>query len=110
MLLRILGPLVVLLTSVVFASGIALVLGPRSARHPLLFVHKASFVLWFGVMTIHVLGHLVDTARLAPLDWARRARQDVAGATARQWAIAASLAAGAVLGVVMVGPANHYLR
>jgi hypothetical protein len=32
----------------------------------------------------------------------------VAGAGARQWALAASLVVGVVLGVVMLGPAAHY--
>ena len=107
-LLRLLGPVVVILTVGVLASGVALVLAPHSLRHTLLFIHKASFVLWFGAMTIHVLGHLVETARLAPKDWLHRTRQDVAGATARLWALAASLVAGVILGVVMLGPAAHY--
>ena len=107
-LLRLLGPVVVILTVVLLASGVALVVGPHSLRHTLLLMHKASFVLWFGAMTIHVVGHLVETARLAPKDWAHRTRHDVAGATARQWALAASLVAGVVLGVVMLGPAAHY--
>jgi hypothetical protein len=109
-LLRILGPVVVLLTIAVLATGIGLIAGPHSLRHSLRFAHKASFILWFGAMTIHVLGHLIDTARLAPLDWARRTRHDVAGASARQWAPAASLVIGAVLGIWMLGPAAHYHR
>jgi hypothetical protein len=108
MVLRLLGPILVLVTVVLFASGIGLVLAPHSLRHTLKFAHTASFILWFGAMTIHVLGHLVETARLAPLDWARRTRRDVTGAGARQWALASSLVAGAVLGIVMLGPASHY--
>jgi hypothetical protein len=108
LLLRLLGPVVVILTLVLLASGIALILAPHSLRHSLLFVHKASFILWFGAMTLHVLGHLLDTARLAPRDWARRTRRDVAGATARQWALAASLVLGAGLGVLMLAPTSHY--
>lgn len=65
-LLRLLGPFVVVLTFVVLASGIALLLVPPSQRRSLLFLHKASFVLWFGAMAIHVVGHFVDTAKLAP--------------------------------------------
>ncbi len=107
-LLRLLGPVVVILTVVLLASGVALIVGPHSLRHTLLFIHKASFVLWFGAMTIHVLGHLVETARLAPKDWVHRTRRDVAGAGARLWALAASLVAGVILGVVMLGPAAHY--
>src|SRR5262249_8334696 len=98
----------VILTVTLFASGIGLVLAPHSLRHFLLFAHKASFVLWFGAMTIHVLGHLLDTARLAPLGWARRTRRAVAGATARPSAVAPSLVVGAVLGILMLGPTAHY--
>ena len=39
-----------------------------TARANLYVVHRASFILWFGAMSVHVLGHLVDTARLAPRD------------------------------------------
>jgi hypothetical protein len=109
LLLRILGPAVVLLTVALLASGVALVFGPHSRRHLLLQVHKASFVLWFGAMTIHVLGHVLETARLAPLDWMRRTRGEVSGATARQWVLAGSLAAGAVLGFLSVGAAHTYV-
>jgi hypothetical protein len=103
MILRLLGPVVVVLTVIVFASGIALIFVSHSLRSGLLTVHKASFVLWFGAMTIHVLGHLADTARLAPLDWVRRTRRDVAHAGARTWAITVSIIAGVLLGVVTWG-------
>jgi hypothetical protein len=107
-LLRVLGPVVTILTVVLLASGIGLVVGPYSLRHSMLFLHKASFLLWFGAMTIHVLGHLLETARLAPLDWARRTRRDVVGASFRQWALATSIVVGTVLGVLLLGPAAHY--
>jgi hypothetical protein len=100
LLLRLLGPVVVLLTVVMVGSGIALLLVPHSARSSMLFVHKASFVLWFGAMTLHVLGHLVDTARLAPSDFVARTRQQVSGAGMRLWLQAAALVAGAILGIV----------
>jgi hypothetical protein len=109
LLLRVLGPAVIVLTATVLASGVALVFGPHAWRHRMLVVHKASFVLWFGAMTIHVLGHVVETARVAPLDWLRRTRSDVSGATARQWAVAASLAAGAILGAVSISAAHRYV-
>jgi hypothetical protein len=81
LLLRLLGPAVALLTVILFASGIALLVGPRSSRQTLLFLHKASFILWFAAMTIHVLAHVVETARLAPRDWLRRTRHDVGRAS-----------------------------
>ena len=92
-LLRLLGPVVVLLTVPLFASGIALLLVPHSLRQETMFVHKASFVLWFGAMAIHVLGHLLETSRLAPADLVARTRSQVRGAGARLWAQAACLVA-----------------
>ena len=54
-------------------------------------------------MTLHVLGHLLDTARVAPRDWLRRTRRNVTGAGLRQWTIAASLVAGLLLGLLVLG-------
>jgi len=107
--LRLLGPVVVVLTLIVFVSGIALLYGPFAWRSSMLLAHKASFVLWLGAMGLHVLGHLVDTARLAPRDWLRHTRRQVDGAGARQWTIAASVAFGLVLAVVVVPRVGPWL-
>jgi len=108
-LLRLLGPFVVLLTVVLFASGVGLLLVSRSWLPLLLKVHKASFILWFGAMTIHVLGHLGEVFRLAPRDWLRRTRREVTGAGPRQWLITASLVAGVLLGVLFLGRVGPWL-
>ena len=108
-LLRLLGPVVVILTAVLLASGVALLLASPAWSQPLLFVHKASFVLWFLAMTVHVLGHLAEVARLAPRDWLRRARRDVRGAGSRQWLIAGSLVAGVLLGLAMLSRVGPWL-
>ena len=109
LLLRLLGPFVVILTAVVIASGIALLLLPASASSLMLLIHKASFVLWFGAMAIHVLGHLVDTARLAPADFVRGTRRQVRGAGARLWLVAACLVVGVVLGMAMLPTIGSWL-
>lgn len=106
---RLLGPLVVVSTVVVFGTGIALLVAPSGARRDLLFLHKASFVGWFAVMAVHVLGHLADTARLAPRDWYHRTRRDVRGAGARQWVLVASLVIGLLLGLLLVGRSGPWL-
>jgi hypothetical protein len=108
-LLRLLGPFVVLLTFAVLATGIALLLVGPSLRGQMLTLHKASFILWIIAMTVHVLGHLADTARLAPRDWMRRTRRQVTGASARQWTIAASLVAGVLLGLLFLGRVAPWL-
>ena len=102
LLLRLLGPVVVVLTVLVFASGIVLLLVPHSLRDSMFFVHKASFVLWFGAMALHVLGHVIETSRLAPADLVARTRRQVRGAGARLWTQAACLVVGVVLAIALV--------
>lgn len=108
-LLRLLGPFVVVCTLVVLASGVALLVVVPGLRQQMLFLHKASFVLWFGAMAVHVLGHLLDTARLAPRDWLRRTRKHVSGASLRQWTIVTSVALGVPLGVLLIGRVGPWL-
>jgi hypothetical protein len=102
-LLRMLGPFVVLLTFAVLATGIALLFVGPSLRSQALFLHKASFLLWVAAMTVHVLGHVLETARVAPRDWMHRTRRTVTGAGLRQWTIAASLVVGLLLGLLVLG-------
>ncbi|HET8990090.1 MAG TPA: hypothetical protein VFN59_03200 [Acidimicrobiales bacterium] len=103
-LLRLLGPVLVVLTVALFATGVALVVGaPVSLRPALLQWHRLVFVAWFAVAAIHVLGHLGDTLTLAPRDWVRRTRRQVRGASARQWVLALSLAVG-LLAALWVTP------
>jgi hypothetical protein len=109
LILRALGPFVVILTLTVMTSGIALLLAPFSWRSTFSLIHKASFVLWFGAMALHVVGHLIDTARLAPRDWLRQTRHQVDGAGARQWAVATSIALGLILAVVVVPKVGPWL-
>jgi len=70
------------------------VVGPGNG--PWLFLHKASFILWFGVMTIHVLNYAPRLPRLL-LAHTRHGNDaaGVAGASARWLALVISLAAGA---------------
>ena len=108
-LLRLLGPVVAVLTLVLLFSGVGLLLVSRSWLPLLLKVHKASFVLWFAAMTIHVLGHLGEVFRVAPRDWLRRTRREVTGAGTRQWLIAASLVVGVMLGLLLLPQVGHWL-
>jgi hypothetical protein len=60
--LRVLGPLVVIDTLVVFVSGVVLLLAGPSSRESLLPVHKVSFIVWLVLVSLHVLGHLPELA------------------------------------------------
>ena len=59
-----LAPGVVLTTLALFGTGVALLIaGPPS--NTLIFAHKLSFIAWVALMTLHVLGHLLELPRLA---------------------------------------------
>ena len=104
MILRLLGPVVVVLSLAVVLTGVGLlVIAPASMHSQLLFLHKATFVLWFGAMAIHILGHLLETARLLPADIAPKTRRLVPGAGLRQLLVIASLVVGVVLAMI-IGP------
>ena len=106
--LRLLGPGVVALTVILFGSGVALMLAGPGWHRSLLTVHKASFILWFAAMTVHVLGHLPETVKLGVPDWVPT-RGRVRGAGTRRAVLLASLAVGVVGGVVMLGRVGPYL-
>ena len=108
-LLRLLGPVVVVLTIILFATGIALiVVAPHSLRPQLLQWHRLSFIAWFAVMAVHVLAHLGETVSIAPRDWFRRTRRQVDGASARVWTLSASLAVGLVGALWLTPYAAHW--
>jgi hypothetical protein len=108
-LLRLLGPVVVLSTAALFASGVALaVLGPEGGA--VLGLHKASFAVWLAAMAAHVLAHLLRVPTLASADWRRG--DPLPGSSLRRWLLAGSLVVGLVLAVATVhlaGPWHHYV-
>ena len=67
LLLRILGPVLLLSTVVVLLSGVGLMF-TDTYHHQFEIVHKASFVLWFGVTAIHVLAYVWRLPRLMLAD------------------------------------------
>lgn len=101
--LRVLGPVVIVSTLVLFGTGLALLAVPRDDADLLLTTHQASFIVWFGAMTLHVLGHL----RGAVLDSARELR-GVSGDPAsrrrliRLSLIALTLVAGVAVATVLL--------
>ena len=108
--LRVLGPFVVVVTVVLFASGILLLLGPGAWHGRLMQLHQVSFVMWFLFMTVHVLGHLKDVARVSTKDWARRTRRVVGGSGSRQFLITLSLIIGVVLGFLTIPHVGPWLQ
>jgi hypothetical protein len=98
LVMRLLGPVLVLLTVVLFASGIELWLFGFRFGEQWATWHKASFVLWFLVIIVHVVAYGRRTGALALAD----SRARLPGAPARRSLVIASLVLGAALLIAMM--------
>ncbi len=101
------APVLVASTLTLFGTGVALVaFGPPGGA--MIGLHKASFFVWFGAMSIHVLAHARRAARDAIADWTR---PRLGGASLRAGLLVGALALGAVVAVLtlpLVGPWAHW--
>jgi hypothetical protein len=108
--LRLLAPGVVLTTLALFGTGVALlVAGPPS--HTLVFAHKLSFIAWVALMTLHVLGHVLEVPALALPDWRRGGPREarLAGAGARTMALGVAILGGGALALLTYSTARPWL-
>ncbi len=108
--MRLLAPGVVATTLALFATGVWLMVeGPRNDM--VVFLHKASFIAWVVLMTVHVLGHLLEVPRLAMPDWRRAGGRDaaLAGSGMRVSLLIASLLAGLVFALVTLSLAAPWV-
>jgi hypothetical protein len=110
-LLRLLGPFVLATSLGVLGTGVVLAFtGPRAG--PWLFLHKATFVLWFGVMAVHVLAYAWRLPGLIGPDLRvvagpGRTRLVLAGRPARWLLLAASIIGGLIIAALtlhLAGP------
>ena len=77
------GPVVVITTVLVFASGVALIV--FHIHHGLVVgIHKASFVIWLGAMSLHVLAHIQRVWALTSRHEARSVRPEPDGHAPRR--------------------------
>jgi hypothetical protein len=101
-LLRVLGPLVILTSVAVLGTGVLLAVAGPGQGHWLL-LHKASFVLWFGVLAIHVLAYAWRVPRiLLGTTEPGQPRVIVPGGAIRWLAVAASLAGGLLIALLTI--------
>jgi hypothetical protein len=126
LLLRLIGPVIMVLTACVFGSGIMLaVTGPGDG--PWLTVHRISFIAWAFFITIHVLAHVWRLPRLLAAEargaampqgdtdehaaagrHARRAVEVLGGRGTRLALLTASLLAGLVIALLTVHLAGNW--
>ena len=128
-LLRVIGPVIMLLTACVFGSGIMLAVtgpsyGPPSAW---LVIHRISFFAWIFFIVIHVLAYVPRLSRLLAAEargasvpdggtgghaaaggHARRVMKVLGGPGTRLALLTASLAAGLVIALLTVHLAGKW--
>ena len=122
-LLRVLGPVILLLTACVFGSGVMLAIVGPAGEGRWLTVHRLTFILWFGAMVIHVLAYVPRLPRLLYAEargivlpgegdpgygHGRRALTALGGRGARLGLLAASLIAGLVIALLTVHLAGQW--
>lgn len=105
--LRILGPVVLLSSLAVLGTGIGLIFTGPVHREPLLTLHQAAFIVWIAATGVHVLGHIVQAGKST---WHELRDPGSTPLTRRRrWrtlAVAGALLAGVALATTLT-PAAH---
>lgn len=101
--LRLLGPLVIVSSLAVLGTGLGL-LAVRPGENALLTLHKASFIVWVVLMTVHVLGHLGEVVRVS---W-RELREQSRRQRLRLAAVVLSLAIGVAAATLVLPSASSW--
>lgn len=120
LLLRLLGPLVVVSTLAVLATGIVLVLaGTQSSRRSLvelaglridaITLHQASFVVWGVATGLHVLGRLLPALSATVGAPGSGPPRQVPGRAVRIVLLVAVLATGVVLALTLLPNASDWV-
>lgn len=104
--MRMLAPLLVTATVVLFGSGIAMGFLHGHALQVARSFHGPASVIWLVLLGLHVVVYARRAATCAAQDVLPAKRQPVRGTTARAYAIATVVTCGVVVGAATV-PAQH---
>jgi len=105
--LRVLGPILVGATVVVFATGVWLMLVGHKSQ-TLFTVHKVSFIIWGVIFGLHFLAHLPRMTRSLRDDWRASRRRAVPGSSLRAMILASSISAGLAIAVIALSRIDHW--
>jgi hypothetical protein len=104
--MRLLAPLFVTATVVLFGSGVAMGLLHGHALQIARRLHGPASVVWLVLFGLHVVVYLRRALRSAAQDALARKQKRVRGTTARAYAVAIIVIIGVVVGAATV-PAQH---
>ena len=94
-------------TIALLATGIVLIV-EKPGDGLMLLLHKASFVVWVGAMSVHVLGHIVKIPGLTTPDL--RGDRTVSGSMLRLGLVAATVVGGAIFAVATLPLATPWVH
>jgi hypothetical protein len=101
LVLRLLAPVLVITTIIIFATGVALLVSGH--RSDLVFnLHKVSFIVWSGCFGVHFLAHTPQTARALQTSWRRSSRRRIPGSELRLALLIASIGGGLALALAVL--------
>jgi hypothetical protein len=104
--LRLLAPVLVATTLLVFGTGVALLLvGHRAGI--LLELHKVAFIVWGACFAVHVLWHLPRAWRAMSSTWRGTGAP---GSALRGMVLSASIAGGLALALVLLSTIESWHR
>jgi hypothetical protein len=112
LLLRAIGPILVLSTLVMLASGIVLAFLPPSSEAVVLwrYIHQVSFIIWFALLAIHVLAYLRRAFGTASYDFRSSRYHYLVGRNGRLISIGLAIFVGLGLGAVVYPEAVHWAQ
>jgi hypothetical protein len=109
-IMRLLAPLLVAFTLLLFGSGVAMGIVHGSALSLARRIHGPAAFLWTVTLGAHVLAYARSALRAAAADVAPRTRRETAGALRRTLALGAALAAGIALAVATLPAQTQWLN
>jgi hypothetical protein len=108
--MRMLAPLLLAATVVLFASGVAMGILHGDALAVARNLHGPASVIWLVLVGVHVLVYFKRALVSSKEDLEPTSRAEVRGARARTYVIAAAIVAGVVLGLATLPVRGHWLR
>lgn len=107
LVLRLIGPFVMVSSIAVLSSGVALLAG-HGRSGDWLTVHKGSFLVWLGLTAVHFLGHIYQAVRETTDDLRSSAGRFAPGRALRLLAVTASLVLGVGIAAAFTPSASSW--
>jgi phosphate/sulfate permease len=109
-LMRLLAPLLVAFTVLLFGSGVAMGFAHGSALQLVRRIHGPAAFLWTVTVGVHVLMYIRRALRSTAADMMPRTRGEAAGATLRTFLVAGAIAGGLVVAIALLPDLHVWLH